>query len=219
MLSRTLADAERYEIDKARREAHMTAWATKEEERLETEKKAQEEATRAAKENSATLAAAGMAPTAATAAGASTMSSASDYGALDEAMGPVGAAANQSLQVWRKFSKSTSSKEMDSDAKPSSTTKFVIKDKPGYELLSNKEVGLCKRLQILPRDYITVKKALIADALQKGIAPHPSSLSASKGEASQKNKTVFKIDIHQHDNIIDFVLEAGWIPTRPNIAD
>ncbi|KAL7533854.1 hypothetical protein ACHAXR_007813 [Thalassiosira sp. AJA248-18] len=201
----SLADAERYEIDKARRELHRSAWMKKEEEK----RKAAEEAVRAAKEN-ATIA--GVAPPAPAPVPPPVV------GLEGSGSVPV-AMANQSLQVWKQFKRST--KESSSDEKKTSSgedtdinkesVKFIIKDKPGYELLSKKEVGLCKRLRILPRNYLDVKKALISESLAQGIW-NPST-AGQRG-----SRSIFKIDVSQRDDIIDFVLEAGWIVSRPNIV-
>ena len=178
---KSLAEAEKYEVDKARREEHRDAWMKKEEEK----RKAADDAIRAAKEK-------GIAPPPPPPV------------PVPVSAGVVGAAANQSLQVWKKFK--TVKKESSEDA---SASKFVIKDKPGYELLSQKEVGLCKRLRLLPQNYLDVKKALISESLAQGVW----------NPGGHQKKSIFKIDIHQRDNIIDFVLEAGWIPTRPNTVE
>mmetsp|Transcript_3649 Transcript_3649/g.8080 ORF Transcript_3649/g.8080 Transcript_3649/m.8080 type:complete len:505 (-) Transcript_3649:1746-3260(-) len=187
----SLADAEKYEIDKARRGLHRTAWMKKEEEK----RKAAEEAVRAAKESATSLGIVAPPPPV-----PSTPS-----GRLD---GAVGAAANQSLHIWKQFKRSKESSEMKPHDDTDASAKFIIKDKPGYELLSKKEMGLCKRLCLLPQNYLDVKKALISESLAQGI-----------WNPGQKNRSIFKIDVKQRDNIIDFVLEAGWIPTRPNIVD
>jgi len=230
----SLADAERYEIDKARREMHRTAWTKKDEER----KKAEEEAVRAAKETclvgvvGATAASASAISAASPAAPVGVPASGGGGGRMEGGMGMmVGAAANQSLQVWKQFKrfnkKENSSEKKKEDAtsdrdkdvsSSSSAAKFTIKDKPGYELLSKKEVGLCKRLRLLPRNYLDVKKALISESLAQGILSNPSSSSAGGGGGQKNSRSIFKIDVRQRDNIIDFVLEAGWIPTRPNIC-
>ena len=192
----SLADAERYEIDKTRRDLHRTAWLKKEEEK----RKAAEEAVRAAKEN-ATMAGVAPPPPAPGPVGASAFDGAG--GATLRAM------ANQSLQVWKQFKaskKESASSASSGEELSSERAKFVIKDKPGYELLSKKEVGLCKRLSILPQDYLNVKKALISESIAQGLW------------SPQKSKSIFKIDVSQRDGVIDFVLEAGWIPSRPMIS-
>ena len=181
----SLADAEKYELDKARRQFHRDAWLKKDAEN----KKAKAEAAYAAKQGVID----------------------SDVAGIEEKAEIV---ANQSIQVWKKFS--TRQEKINSDIEGADSVagtdgtaqgKFVIKDKPGYELLSKKEVGLCKRLRILPQTYLDVKKALLSQSLATGVW--------KKGQSN----SVFKIDINQRDNIVDFVMEAGWIESRPKIAD
>jgi len=183
----SLADAEKYELDKARRQFHKDAWLKKDAEN----KKAKAEAAYAAKQGVID----------------------GDVSGIEE---KAEFAANQSLQVWKQFStRHDEQKKPDNEgtnagadgAVVQSQDKFVIKGKPGYELLSKKEVGLCKRLRILPQTYLDVKKALLSQSLAAGVW--------KKGQSN----TVFKIDINQRDNIVDFVMEAGWIESRPKIAD
>lgn len=184
----SLADAEKYELDKARRQFHRDAWLKKDAEN----KKAKAEAAYAAKQGVID----------------------GDVAGIEE---KAEIAANQSLQVWKQFSTCQDQKKPDAEgmdttgdengdaAQPQG--KFVIKDKPGYELLSKKEVCLCKKLRILPQTYLDVKKALLSQSLAAGVW--------KKGQSN----SVFKIDIKQRDNIVDFVMEAGWIESRPKIAD
>ncbi len=184
----SLADAEKYELDKARRQFHRDAWLKKDAEN----KKAKAEAAYAAKQGVID----------------------GDVAGIEEKAETV---ANQSLQVWKQFSARQEQKKPDAEgmdttgdgdgAAVQSQSKFVIKDKPGYELLSKKEVCLCKKLRILPQTYLDVKKALLSQSLAAGVR--------KKGQSNG----VFKIDIKQRDNIVDFVMEAGWIESRPKIAD
>lgn len=188
----SLADAEKYELDKARRQFHRDAWLKKEAEN----KKAKAEAAYAAKQG---------------------VREGFDIAAIEE---QAEFAANQSLQVWKQFKahdkdvqqksengQKDTAVEADGGMKGQSQDKFVVKDKPGYELLSKKEVGLCKRLRILPQTYLDVKRALLSESVSAGI-----------WKKSQSN-AVFKIDIKQRDNIVDFIMESGWIESRPKIAD
>lgn len=174
----SLAEAEKYEVDKLRREEHIDAWKKKEEEK----KKAGEDAIRATREDAVGLGL--VSPTAPI--------------PPNEAKVAV---SNQSLQVWKQFK--TTDKKKDSNEDASKADNFVIKDEPGYDLLSKKEVGLCKRLRLLPKDYLNVKKALISESLTQGLWK-PTSGGGQK-------KSIFKIDITQRDSILDFVVEAGWI--------
>jgi hypothetical protein len=207
----SLADAEKYELDKSRREYHKMAWLKKE---AET-KKAEAEAARQAKENAS-----------------------ADLGmmGLD---GGIGAAANQSLGIWKQYSQDSPSKRRrvgdgaentvdataveqgesqrtesavaqsetaEAETKPASES-FALEDKPGFDMLSPKEKELCERLQLLPQDYLTVKKALISKSLEAGITG-----------MSQKGKTFVTIDVSKSNDIIDFVLKSGWISSRPTVT-
>lgn len=205
----SLADAEKYELDKSRREFHNMAWLKKE---AET-KKAEADAARQAKENASDL----------------------DMHGLD---GGIRAAANQSLGTWKQYSqdspskrrklnegegvaadpaatshnrlqpkgvKSVASETVEADQE-SAADAFTLEDKPGYEMLSPKETELCKRLQLLPQHYLAVKKALISESLAAGIM--------GKG---QKGKTFVAVDVSKSNDIIDFVLKAGWISSRPSV--
>jgi transcriptional adapter 2-alpha len=207
----SLADAEKYELDKSRREYHKMAWLKKEAEM----KKAEAEAARQAKENAS-----------------------ADLGmmGLD---GGIGAAANQSLGIWKQYSQDSPSKRRRIDdgaesaadvtaveqgesqptesagtqsetaeveMKPASDS-FALEDKPGFDMLSSKEKELCKRLQLLPQDYLAVKKALISKSLEAGIMG-----------TSQKGKTFVTVDVSKSNDIIDFVLKAGWISSRPAVT-
>ena len=175
----SLAEVEKYEVDKLRREEHIDAWKKKEEEK----KKAAEDAIRATREDAVGLGL--VSPTAPI--------------TTNEAKVAV---SNQSLQVWKQFKTTDKKKDSNEDA-ASKANKFVIKDEPGYALLSKKEVGLCKRLRLLPKDYLNVKKALISESLTQGLWKPTSGVG--------QKKSIFKIDINQRDSILDFVVEAGWI--------
>ena len=197
----SLADIEKYEMDKVRCELHKEAWTKKEDEN----RKAADEAARAVRQNADYV--------------PSTNPVVPPFGKLD---GPVGAEVNQSLQLWKQYMKPTKKEDEcegtkssdNADTETSTATKFIIKDKPSYDLLSKKEVELCKRLRLLPQSYLDVKRALINEALAQGLW---DPTTASNVQKQQQSRSIFKVDVTQRDNIIDFVLEAGWIPTRPSI--
>ncbi len=189
----SLADAEKYEMDKSRRELHRSAWMKKEEEK----RKAAEEAARVAKEHSSSLGIALPVPSQGTAA-SSEFSEASN----DE--------TNKSLHVWRQFKRSKQVYGSEGEGETKSS-KFILKDKPGFELLTKKEVGLCKRLLLLPQNYLDIKKALISEAIAQGI------WNPTEGGVQKQSKALVKVDVTQRDSIVDFVLETGWIPTRPRL--
>ncbi|KAL7438474.1 hypothetical protein ACHAXH_003861 [Discostella pseudostelligera] len=189
----SLADAEKYEMDKSRRELHRSAWMKK----VEEKRKVAEEAVRVAKEHSTSL-------------GIATPASSQVHAASSQLEAAVKAETNQSLQVWRQFKQSKKELGSESDA-DIQASKFNLKDKPGFELLTKKEVGLCKRLLLLPQNYLDIKKALISESVAKGI------WNPTGGGVQKQNNSIFKVDVTQRDNIIDFVLESGWIHTRPSL--
>jgi len=82
---------------------------------------------------------------------------------------------------------------------------FQISDATGIELLSNKEIGLCKRLSLLPKFYLEAKKELIQKSFEAGI------LNVN----DPKQNALVKIDVEKRDGVIDFVMKSGWIPTKP----
>jgi len=103
-----------------------------------------------------------------------------------------------------------------SSPEPSAASKsstFHIDSKtPGYDLLSTKEIKLCKKLELLPEIYLEAKKALIAESFKAGIIEDDATPSASGGIKPSK---LVKIDVEKRDGVIDFIVKAGWIP-RPN---
>ncbi|KAL3786086.1 hypothetical protein HJC23_003203 [Cyclotella cryptica] len=212
---KSLADAEKYELDKSRREYHKMAWLKKEAEK----KKAEADAARAAKEN------------------------ASDIG-VNGLEGGIGTAANQSLEFWKQYKTQDSPKKNSkmsgdiddvmrcgvapqessgvkiNEPAPESDGKtegfapdiddFLLTDKPGYCLLSSKERDLCKRLRLLPQHYLDVKKALISESLAAGMWDQSSR--------AQKGKSFVTIDVKKTNDVIDFILKSGWISTRPIVS-
>jgi hypothetical protein len=73
-------------------------------------------------------------------------------------------------------------------------------------LLSPQEVSLCEKLNLSHDLYITIRKTLIFESLQKGLLD-------KEGTGSSKRALV-KLDIEQRDGIIDFFLTAGWVSTK-----
>mmetsp|Transcript_14164 Transcript_14164/g.40639 ORF Transcript_14164/g.40639 Transcript_14164/m.40639 type:complete len:458 (-) Transcript_14164:13-1386(-) len=96
---------------------------------------------------------------------------------------------------------------------PSAATKdsaFKIGSKtPGYDLLSTKEIKLCEKLELLPEIYLEAKKALIAESFKAGIIEDEATPSVS---GSIKTSKLVKIDVEKRDGVIDFIVKAGFIP-------
>lgn len=80
---------------------------------------------------------------------------------------------------------------------------FAISKMPGYDLLSKKEVKLCIDMEIRPAQYIKAKRAIIQESFNRGFLDKTSS-----------KRSVVKIDIEKKGKVIDFIVKAGWIPTK-----
>jgi len=85
---------------------------------------------------------------------------------------------------------------------------FNVKEYPGYELLSPKEVSLCQRLELQPNNYFEVKRALIQESLTHGLLDK---------DCNSNHRSIVKIDIEKRkrENVIDFILQSGWIASKP----
>lgn len=81
---------------------------------------------------------------------------------------------------------------------------FEIANMTGFDLLSSKEIMLCKKLRLAPMRYIAVKNVLLRESLNAGML-------SSDGEA---RKTVFQLDIEQREGVFNFVLKAGWLNAK-----
>ena len=82
---------------------------------------------------------------------------------------------------------------------------FDVRKYPGFELLSKKELELCQKLELLPTLYNEAKTALIQESLDQGILD----------EASSNRRSIFKIDVQKRGDVIDFILQSGWVPALP----
>jgi hypothetical protein len=103
-----------------------------------------------------------------------------------------------------------------------------LSNMPGFQLLSLREVELCKTLRLQPEQYIEIKKALIYESLTHGLLEGKSARSNKTGslttaKGGKKNlgpgvrRTLVKIDVERRGAILDFVVRAGWIST--NVGD
>jgi hypothetical protein len=77
---------------------------------------------------------------------------------------------------------------------------------PGFNLLSSREVELCRRLELTPKQYQEIKKALILESLAQGLLDETSHGS--------NRRTLVKIDVLKRGSIVDFMASAGWISTK-----
>lgn len=83
--------------------------------------------------------------------------------------------------------------------KTSYTTPLDIVDLPGFHLLSDREADLCSCLRILPRNYLTIKEAIIGEFDKLGCV----TLSDAR--------KVSKIDVNKTRKIYDMMADEGFI--------
>eukprot|EP00978_Attheya_sp_CCMP212_P019351 scaffold54173_cov50-Attheya_sp.AAC.1 len=225
----TLVEAEKYELDKSRREHHRLAHLKEEKE------KEQAEATAKRAEQEGSMSVAGV--------GATTNSSSSLWkqykssdrtsrrsinrrGDIDEPAdttpnsnqitlvnGPASSTPDQP-NVEQATSDKQPLMETPKDASSSGpaasgSSLDSISKAPGHELLSSKELDLCKRIQLLPTDYLEVKRGIIQESLTRGLLDKEGA----------KQRSIVTIDVEQRENVIDFVVRAGWISCRPTASN
>jgi len=205
----SLAEAEKFELDKSRREFHKLAYM-------------QKEAEAAAKAEAASAAAYGDAGAFAgvtesssywkqyrTTKGRRSTGRAQDgdspetvVGAGNEASsgtsGPPVATADPAQPH-----KPTETSATSSPANIEKTKESSLAGSPGYELLSTKEVALCEKVGLLPAQYVEVKSALIQESMKQGLLDKSSS-----------KRTIVKIDVEKHGEVVDFMVRAGWIASK-----
>lgn len=80
---------------------------------------------------------------------------------------------------------------------------FDIVAAPGVGLLSSKEISLCKKLRLLPEFYLHAKRALIEESLRNGFI-----------EEKGHSNSVVKLDVEKKGEVIEFLLTSGWIKTK-----
>lgn len=85
-----------------------------------------------------------------------------------------------------------------------------IKREPGYELLTVKEVALCKKLDLKPAQYLNVKKVLIQQSMLHGLMDRETPGSSKR--------SIVKIDAEKKGNVVDFMVRAGWISSKQTTA-
>ena len=87
------------------------------------------------------------------------------------------------------------------DAKP----KFEVRKCPGYEILTKKELELCQHLELQPKLYTEAKTALIHESLKQGFLD----------EDNMNRRSIFKIDVEKREDVFNFILKSGWVPDLP----
>mmetsp|Transcript_1852 Transcript_1852/g.3338 ORF Transcript_1852/g.3338 Transcript_1852/m.3338 type:complete len:870 (-) Transcript_1852:931-3540(-) len=92
---------------------------------------------------------------------------------------------------------------------PTKKTNFDIHKCPGHELLSKKELGLCQKLRLPPKLFIETKEKLIKESLEHGLLE----------EGKSTRRSIFKIDVQKKADTIDFMLQPCWLPDMPHGTD
>lgn len=66
-------------------------------------------------------------------------------------------------------------------------------------MLSTRELALCRSTELLPAQYLEIKKALIQESLQKGLIDKDS------------RRLLVTVDTERRGNVLDFMVRAGWV--------
>lgn len=77
---------------------------------------------------------------------------------------------------------------------------------PGFELLSEREIGLCHKVDLKPSQYLEIKRAILHESLKAGLLDR-DGLSSNK-------KTLVKLDVERRGDVVDFFVSAGWISNK-----
>jgi hypothetical protein len=105
--------------------------------------------------------------------------------------------------------KNAASEETEKPSLEEKPQKDELAHLPGYALLSPREVELCRSVELVPAQYLEVKKALIHESLKKGLLD----------KDGWNRRTLVQIDVERRGAVIDFIVRAGWIaPKLGNIA-
>lgn len=185
----SLADAERFELDRTRREMHRLAC-----ERAEAEEK---KAMETAKAQGIPL---------------SSMLQSQNQDRNRRGLNPVATdprvGANEPIQNAAVPSEEDEAMKNNTDSltNNSKIEAFDIKNLPGYELLSKKEIELCQRIEMVPKLYLEVKDALIRQSLAADLLDDERS----------SERTVHMVDVKKKGDVYDFILKSGWIPSLPS---
>ena len=190
----SLAEAEKFELDKSRREFHRLAYMQK-----EAEANAKAEAAAAAASSGEGSSFAGATESSSywkdyrttSTRGRKSISRTPESGSSSQ--DPFGSAAEHKDQANVASSSQSAEKTKESS----------LVGSPGYELLSPKEVQLCEKISLLPAQYLQVKSNIIQQSLQQGLLDKASS-----------KRSIVKIDVEKRGEVIDFMAKAGWIASR-----
>ena len=82
---------------------------------------------------------------------------------------------------------------------------FDVRKCPGYEILTKKELELCQKLELQPKLYTEAKTVLIHESLKQGFLDQDST----------HRRSLFKVDVEKRGDVINFILKSGWLPDLP----
>lgn len=140
----------------------------------------------------------------------------------------IDVAAQKERGLSRDANSVTTSEAMEVDEKVGAAVENSDKNDlvhlPGYNLLSGREVDLCRSVGLQPTQYLDIKKALIYESLMQGLLDEkPNGNSKQRNNAGGKvgrkvgpgtRRTLVKIDVERRGTVIDFVVRAGWISAQ-----
>lgn len=189
----SLAEAEKFELDKSRREFHRLAYMQK-----EAEANAKAEAAAAAASSGEGVSFAGVTESSSYWKDYRTTST---RGRKSISRTPENRSSSQVPHESAAELKDQTAVASSPSAEKTKESSLV--ESPGYELLSPKEVQLCEKISLLPAQYLQVKSNIIQQSLQQGLLD----------KASIK-RTIVKIDVEKRGKVIDFMAKAGWIASR-----
>ncbi|CAB9508398.1 Transcriptional adapter 2-alpha [Seminavis robusta] len=104
---------------------------------------------------------------------------------------------------------SSDSKETSSTGNNTGSQGFAIETMEGFKFLTRKEVELCRRLELPPKLYTEVKKVLIHESFNMGLVDSDDSVS---------RRTIVQIDVEKKGAVVDFFVRAGWLKGTSSVS-
>ncbi|GFH47629.1 hypothetical protein CTEN210_04104 [Chaetoceros tenuissimus] len=185
----SLADAEKFELDRNRREFHRVACENREKEERKAAAMANELGMNGALSSSELN-------------GSYLKHSKSKRNSFEPVLGET---ATGNTDTVGQNGTAPGTVDASSSSVENGVSNFDVKKCPGHELLTKKELDLCQKLQCQPQLYTKAKSALIQEALKQDMLD----------DENARTKTLFKIDIEKKDDVIKFIASSGWIPELP----
>ena len=100
-------------------------------------------------------------------------------------------------------------KEEEKEDKLVKTGELDLEDMDDVGYLSEKEKNLCRRIQLTPKQYLECKQVLIHESLKKGLLDK---------DGPNNKRTVVMIDVEKRGSVIDFMVKAGWLSSKGGAA-